>query len=670
MWLRFAKNITSGKNEILVILQDKSRLQDVYEISHIPKIQPVVAFFLNQGETVVNLIDMSNKLSVILEKKPIELQVSKTGVRFGDKSYNNFLGFSEAIHGLYSLFNPKQETKINEDDLNEVQKVKNGRIEVKKINSADEARMYGSDQSWCIAQYGSTYWQSYRDTKESTFYFVFDGTRPMGDPLRKVAVDVNKNGVELTDENNTTGDISEFGTDWRKYFAYLKSKGIDTSQFVANPKTEQELIEHNLLGYKNKDLNWFQNLSYDHKSKYIGRGHELTNKQFDYLYNNKAYDLLNQYLNTGIPVNSYQESKLSGQLKKTYDRKIDQFIEEIKKHPEWFFYGGLEYARGNINFIRKLHQNNLLEDFEPDVFIQNCKDDAAELIELGYINGDDLIKNAYDLTKQGLIKFIKKYDIPIEELAHHYDYYMPQNTIDLLELGCDPKVLFNPLKQRSTMWTVSLDENHIQTFIEKYHINISALVSVLDSRISSTMFYTLLNKGADINQLLEKTLGNFNEDEVKTLIQNYGVDPNYFVTKQWDLGDIQRTLFLMKLGADPLYRSLENLTLNHIQRGLNNGSITDLNRLVTFWRPAPWDSIEVLKMGADPQTVLNTGLNTMYWMDKMRPDLVEEFLKYGIDINKIKNKLDEFDSTGEIDLGYATLDQQASFNFKKYLRQG
>ena len=37
------------------------------------------------------------------------------------------------------------------------------------------------------------------------------------------------------------------------------------------------------LGNQNNSLDWFKSLSYDEKSKYIGRGHQLTNDQFDYL---------------------------------------------------------------------------------------------------------------------------------------------------------------------------------------------------------------------------------------------------------------------------------------------------------------------------------------------------------------------------------------------------
>jgi len=49
------------------------------------------------------------------------------------------------------------------------------------------------------------------------------------------------------------------------------------------PKTADEEKEQGMLGQRNTDLEWFAKLPIDYKSKYIGRGHLLTNDQFDYL---------------------------------------------------------------------------------------------------------------------------------------------------------------------------------------------------------------------------------------------------------------------------------------------------------------------------------------------------------------------------------------------------
>ena len=59
---------------------------------------------------------------------------------------------------------------------------------------------------------------------------------------------------------------------------------MPVSQLLINkPKTEQEKYEDELLGKQNTDLQWFIKLPYEYKTKYIGRGHLLTDDQFDYL---------------------------------------------------------------------------------------------------------------------------------------------------------------------------------------------------------------------------------------------------------------------------------------------------------------------------------------------------------------------------------------------------
>ena len=64
---------------------------------------------------------------------------------------------------------------------------------------------------------------------------------------------------------------------------YLKSKGVPVEKMINKPKTDQERKEDELLGQRNTSLEWFMKLPIEYKSAYIGRGHQLTNDQFDYL---------------------------------------------------------------------------------------------------------------------------------------------------------------------------------------------------------------------------------------------------------------------------------------------------------------------------------------------------------------------------------------------------
>jgi hypothetical protein len=135
-------------------------------------------------------------------------------------------------------------------------------------------------------------YKSYRDSKISTFYFIIDknhfstnddGSVNLDDPLHIVVFDNTTNGVELTDADNSTGTISEYGSDVDGYIDYLKSKGVPVEKMMNKPKDDKERYEDELLGNQNNSLEWFMKLPIEYKSAYIGRGHRLTNDQFDYL---------------------------------------------------------------------------------------------------------------------------------------------------------------------------------------------------------------------------------------------------------------------------------------------------------------------------------------------------------------------------------------------------
>ena len=138
-------------------------------------------------------------------------------------------------------------------------------------------------------------YKSYRDSKDSSFYFIIDknhfkvtadGQVDLSDPLHIVVLDNTKYGIELTDADNTTGNISQYGRDADAYVRYLKSRGVPVELLVNKAKTPEEEYEEELLGKPNNDLNWFAQLPIEYKSAYIGRGHKLTNDQFDYLMGN------------------------------------------------------------------------------------------------------------------------------------------------------------------------------------------------------------------------------------------------------------------------------------------------------------------------------------------------------------------------------------------------
>jgi hypothetical protein len=351
MWYKFSKNIIiAGKKEVMSILgNDLEKLQQIENIA--PKFQMGAAYFLINGINIKQIKDYFEKLHLIEKYRPVDIQYTKKGILLNKELYpaDKWLSLTEKIDALISAISESRKTKEQKEKEKAIQKqseeilpIKDGEINVIKINNVNDAIKYGAGMSWCISQPGNTMWQSYRDTKDSSFYFIFDGTRPEGDPLRRVALDVTKNGILLTDIKNTTGVISEYGKDINKYLKYLQSKGVDTAQFINNPRTPEEIEEGKILGRSINSLKQFIQLPKDYPnisniySKYIGRGWPLSGEQLKWLISNKLNHLVNQYINTaGDHVElqkKYFEKNL--QLKNTFDRMINIKADTLLKQIE------------------------------------------------------------------------------------------------------------------------------------------------------------------------------------------------------------------------------------------------------------------------------------------------------------------------------------------------
>jgi len=287
------KTADTSKNQVLLPVMAKSYL----EVGNRGLNDMLVLY-----KTVSNLMN-TNKINVP--------QVIETGYNVGGKSFNNYLGFAEYIHGLegISAGHTEWKGKIN-IDTNEPPIWEGNGIKIYDGNDVGKCIKYttggltGKHYGFCIGQPANTMWQSYRDTKISTFFYIIDESRELNDPLHIIVLDYTQHGIELTDSSNSTGHIAEYDEDVDGYMKYLNSKGVPTKKLFFNkPKTQEEEQEQEKLGDSNEDINWFKSLTYDEKSKYIGRGHLLSDDQFKYLWNFKndkgGFHLLHQYLDTG-----------------------------------------------------------------------------------------------------------------------------------------------------------------------------------------------------------------------------------------------------------------------------------------------------------------------------------------------------------------------------------
>jgi hypothetical protein len=270
---------------------------------------PFMSVIYLKNNDVQSIISIFNEYNQLEEKKRIKpIQFLKGSLFIGDKQIEGFTDFSNYVHGIQSKYTTKEtgsSYKMDNEDVIAMDKPMwsgNG-FDIYDADSVGKCIKYrnggltGKSYAFCIGAYGSSnLYQSYRDNADSTFYFIVDknristnedGSINLDDPLHMVVYDVQRGGkISLTDESNNTGRISEFGDDSQKYVDYLKSNGVPVEKLFNRPKTEKEKEEDLLLRRENSDLQWFINLPMEYKSRYIGRGHELTDEQFDYLISN------------------------------------------------------------------------------------------------------------------------------------------------------------------------------------------------------------------------------------------------------------------------------------------------------------------------------------------------------------------------------------------------
>jgi len=404
MWYRF---VLAGRKEI-----EQKFGKNVYQIVQtIPSNLQDIAAFFSQGivsedstmkivapEQIVSIFKTVEKL---LNKKAITISRNKNEVVLNSKNTSDnfyptvdgFIKFCEKIDFYYTLLMP-QNTQAQEDSETELN-IPEGQITIKKANNVIDAIQLGKGTTWCISQPKNTMYQSYRSRKASTFYFVFDTTRPEGDPLRRVVVDVTKNGIELTDLRNNTGTISEFGNNVYAYIQYLKSKGVDIGQFKNDRYKEKEQEEYEFLTNRAYTLDDFISLGSRAKakniddvySKYIGFGNMLSSEQLKFLIENNAKRLVDQYLNTGNPIHKEDLSLLDNQQTRTYLRRRNMMYDHYMKQ----YADSNEFRTGQMLFGLKD------DEFIDEVFFENLlKDGASKVLLLNKLAQLNYEYNGYD----------------------------------------------------------------------------------------------------------------------------------------------------------------------------------------------------------------------------------------------------------------------------------
>ena len=410
MWYRYCRLIIAGKEHI---------------------IKNVIDYFREQGESEVNLNEISQKLNVLdkSQKLPI-IERRKKSIFFNNEEFTKFLAFSEKVDRLFSehLRNErtKEQKKLQKEEKTEFIP---GKISVYPCKDINDTIKYGAGTSWCVSQPGNNMYDSYRNQSASTFYYIQDGTRDSSDPLSRVMLDVQDGDeITLTDTDNDTGTIAEFGTNVDAYLDYLEKNGVNTAQFVNKPLTNEEREEFRILGQRNDNKEWFENLSLDYKFKYIGRGHRLTDEQLSSIINLESVDtkkialeLINDYVNTGLNLPLNQQKilfEINPQIQRTYKRRRAIAIEAIRKYYFDNTYELKNYALQNkdLELIDSIIEEKGIEEFKNARAAQPVIEYLlSKGLDPSYVKWEEMYLEK--LSEDFIIKYINFLDI--ERISHY-----------------------------------------------------------------------------------------------------------------------------------------------------------------------------------------------------------------------------------------------------------
>jgi len=464
------------------------------------------------------------------------------------KPPKDYLTWTQEIHGHQAEEEFKQKKKYTPSDIDfqsekPIMTSPDGKIKVYESNSPQQCIILGKGQKFCVSQPGNTMWKSYRDTKGSTFYFVYDYTR--NDELSIVVIDQNYHGTQLTDIRNKTGTTKDpfTGENTNKpdsYLKYLQQNGIDVKKLINKPKTKQEKLEDKKLGEENDKLDWFVSLTPQEKSNYIGRGHLLSNKQFDYLWKNRFMSLLEQYVKTGLKLQPYQISKIATNidLKKNYvhNRMIANNHDFNISEYEWDLLNDQqkneisEYPKANIRKAFELNNNKLIK----------------YLVEKGAEIGD-LAKTAAINKNIDLMKYLidKGADIEgttVDDLAYWGDLSLMKYLID------EKKVKFTDriLTQAAGSGNLEL----VKYLIKKVaKIESDTVRYAADSGNFELVKY-LVDEGGEIDEhAVSRAAKSGNQELVEYLVDRHGQIDDKALDNASKSGNLELVKYLVQKGA-------------------------------------------------------------------------------------------------------------------------
>lgn len=321
----------------LKIIEDKNIFEILKKIdkSKNNKNLPFMCIFYKEEDSEDILLMYFDRYEILLQKNKIKpLQYKNSKVYLDDKPCD-FLNFTEIIDFEYSKISEKPKLK-KEDIVFDLEPIfSNGYVDIYEADTKEKAIKLGciSNPEFCISRTDSTnMFNAYKSQLDSSWYFIIDKLREDNDPLRVVVLDINDKQPNITDMDNKTNDVAEYGKDMRGYMEFLKDEYDVPTKLFKKHEMPKELAEMNKkVKNQNDDLEWFKKLSYDEKLLYMNRPQNISDEQFDLVADND--DLVKSYASRGIPLSKHQLDSLKLSIRKTYISLRTKALEVYGKYP-------------------------------------------------------------------------------------------------------------------------------------------------------------------------------------------------------------------------------------------------------------------------------------------------------------------------------------------------